>query len=228
MLQGRRFLAVVPARGGSKSVPRKNLLILGGKPLLVHTLEQAATVAEIDLTVVSTEDAEIARVATDWGRRVVNRPPELATDESRTESALLHALSVLEVQDGLQFDYVITLEPTSPLRRSETIRRCMQTIVERNGRSLMTVIETRSNYGRLIDGVFHPLDPAAPRRRQDREPLYVESSTVYIATIAHLRETGSLVAEDWLAVEVPEAEAVDINSPADVRIAEAMLVTEQE
>ena len=91
----------------------------------------------------------------------------------------------------------------------------------------MTVIETRSNYGRLINGVFHPLDPVAPRRRQEREPLYVESSTVYIATVAHLRETGSLVAKDWLAVEVPEAEAVDINSPADLRVAEAILAKEQ-
>src|SRR5690242_12721895 len=112
MYQGKRFLGVVPARGGSKGVPRKNIRPLGGKPLLAHTAAQVAGAALLDACVVSTEDAEIAAVARAAGLRVVDRPPELALDTSPTEPCLLHALDAL----GEPFDYVMVLEPTSPFR----------------------------------------------------------------------------------------------------------------
>lgn len=222
MLSGRRFLAVVPARGGSKSVPRKNIRPLAGRPLLVYTLDQADAVREIDMTVVSTDDAETAAIARDHGTPVIERPSDLSTDTAPTEWALIHALDALEA-DGQRFDYVMVLEPTSPFRTPETIRRCMAHIVSRNGCSLMTVIETRANIGRLEDGVFRPLVPGAPRRRQERQPFHVESSTVYVARTDFLRETGSLVCEDWLGVVVAEDEALDINAPDDFARAEARL-----
>lgn len=87
----------------------------------------------------------------------------------------------------------------------------------------MTVVASRSNYGNLIDGVFRPLVSAAPRRRQMRQPLYKESSTVYVATVELLRATSSLVVDDWLAVEIAEEEAVDINSRVDVLVAESIM-----
>ncbi len=224
MLNNCRFLAVVPARGGSKSVPRKNIRELAGRPLLDWTLDQIRAVPELDLAVVSTDDAEIAAISRQGGGQVIDRPPKISGDTATTESALLHALDVLE-SDGMEpFDYLIVLEPTSPLRKPETIRRCMRSIVERNGQSLMTVTETRSNIGRREDGLFRPLTPNAPRRRQDRMPLYVESSTVYVARVDFLRETGSLVADDWLSEIVSEEEAMDINSELDFRTAEHQLM----
>jgi CMP-N,N'-diacetyllegionaminic acid synthase len=222
MLSGRTFLAVVPARGGSKSVPRKNIRMLGKQPLLVYTLEQVAKVPQIDLAVVSTDHPEIAKVATVAGTGVIERPEELATDSAPTEWALLHALDMLESK-GRAFDYVVVLEPTSPFRSPDTIKRCMQEIVASDAPSLMTVVETRRNLGRLEQNVFRPLNPAAPRRRQDREPFYVETSTVYVCRADHLRRTGSLVADNWLAVTVPEQEAIDINSELDFAIAEAFV-----
>lgn len=223
MLAGKKFLAVIPARGGSKGVPRKNIRMFCGRPLLVLTLEQAAEVPEIDRVVVSTDDVEIAGVTSSAGGVVVDRPPELASDTAPTEWALLHALDAL-VAANKKFDYVMVLEPTSPLRSPETIRRCMDAIIARDAVSLMTVVETRSNIGRLENGMFRPLVPNAPRRRQAREPFYIECSTVYICRVDYLRRTGSLVAEEWLAVPVPENEAFDINSELDFTIAEMVYV----
>jgi CMP-N,N'-diacetyllegionaminic acid synthase len=223
MIEGRRFIAVVPARGGSKSVPRKNIRRLAGRPLLAWTSDQIKAVPEIDIAVVSTDDPAIARVAEQEGLRVIMRPKELAIDTAPTERALLHALDVLRDMGEPPFDYVVVLEPTSPLRRPETIRRCMSAIVERNGRSLMTVVESRSNIGRLSDGIFRPLDRNAPRRRQDRAPVYIESSTVYAASVEHLRKTGTLVCSDWLAEVVHSEEAVDINTELDFLVAERLI-----
>lgn len=223
MIGGQRILSVVPARGGSVSVPRKNIRLLGGLPLLVHTLRHAAAVPEIDLTVVSTDDAEIKKVAEEAGARVIDRPAELATAEARTEPALLHALDVLEAAGEPPFDLIAVMEPTAPLRRPETVAAALQMLASRTEPSLMTVIESRANVGRMEDGVFRPLFPELPRRRQERAPLYVESGTVYACRIDHLRAAGTLVADDWLALPVPEDEAVDINSEIDFAIAEAML-----
>ncbi|MEX2643531.1 MAG: acylneuraminate cytidylyltransferase family protein [Acetobacterales bacterium] len=223
MYRGRRILAVVPARGGSVSVPRKNVRDVGGAPLLVHTLLQAAQVPEIDLTVVSTDDAEIKAVAQGAGARVIDRPAELATAEARTEPALLHALDALALAGEPAFDVLLCLEPTSPLRRPDTVAAAIRLLVDRDGPSLMTVIENRSNIGRIEDDVFRPLFPGLARRRQDRAPLYVESGTVYACRVDHLRAEGTLVAAEWLALPVPEDEAVDINSETDLAIAEALL-----
>ncbi len=224
MIASRRFLAVIPARSGSKSVPRKNIRRLAGRPLLAWTIDQVKAVEEIDLAVVSTDDPEIAEVARAEGAAVVMRPAELATDTAPTEWALLHALDDLERQGEAPFDYVMVVEPTSPFRRPETIRRCMATIAERDGQSLLTVAAMLSNVGNLEDGFFRPLHPDAPRRRQDRQPLYLESSTVYVASVAYLRQTGTLVCPDWLAVVVDEAETVDINTETDFLVAERMMM----
>lgn len=221
MIGNKRFLAVVPARGGSKSVPRKNIRLLGGKPLLSHTLAQIAAVPEIDVAVVSTDDGEIAAVARADGGKVVERPAELAGDTVPTEWALLHALDALAEKDE-HFDYVMVLEPTSPFRSPATIRRCMERIVNADGKSLMTVFETRANIGSIEAGVFRPLVPGAPRRRQERKPFYIESSTVYVASVGYLRASGTLVCDDWLAVPVDERETVDINTPLDFEVAEAL------
>lgn len=228
MYSGKRFLAVIPARGGSKGVPRKNIRLLAGRPLLAYTVDQARAVPQIDLTVVSTDDPEIGRIAFDLGVQVVDRPAVLSTDDSPTEPTLLHALDVVERESGFNSDYVVVLEPTSPLRSPETIYNCIVTIVERRAQSLLTVRESRENIGELEGGYFRPLRVDAPRRRQDRAPFFVESSTVYICRVNHLRATGTLVAKDWAAYVVPDVEAVDINSLEDFALAECVMRTRKE
>lgn len=219
MYQGAQILAVVPARGGSKGVPRKNIRPLAGEPLIGYTLRTASGVAAIDLLVVSTDDDEIAAVSAGYGVRVVQRPIELAGDAAPTEAALLHALDTLAAE-GRQFDIILVLEPTSPFRSADTIARAIAVCTGGPARSVLAVRETRENIGFVRDGCFRPVVPGAPRRRQERQPLYVESSTIYACRVDYLRRTGTLVAEDWSALVVPEAEAVDINTEDDFQLVE--------
>ena len=221
MYKDKRFLGVIPARGGSVGVPMKNIKPLGGVPLVVHTFRQAAQVPELDLVVLSTDNDEIAAVGAAHDVRVVRRPDELATGEAKTEGALLHALDALAGEET--FDYVVVLEPTSPFRTPETIVACLKAIVDGNAPSLVTVAETRASIGRLVGGWFELLNPNVPRRRQEREPLYYESSTLYVCSIDHLRATGNLIADKWLGIIVDDRENFDINSPSDFEIAQILI-----
>lgn len=222
-----RVLAVIPARGGSKGVPRKNIRPLAGRPLIEWTIDQAREVPEITFSVVSTDDDEIAAVARAAGVRVIMRPAKLATSEAPTEWALIHALDEL-AKEGQEFDMVVILEPTSPLRRPQTISTCVNTLAQSDAPSLMTVVETRANIGRIEDGFFRTLIPNAPRRRQLRQPFYVESSTVYVCRVDHLRRTGWIVAENWLAVPVEDEEATDINEELDFVVAQSLMSKRKE
>ena len=222
MIGHKRFIAVIPARGGSVGVPRKNIKPLAGRPLLDYTLDHALAVAALDLVVVSTDDDAIAEVARARGVRVVKRPAELATSEARTESAVLHALD--SCADAGRFDYVVLLEPTSPLREPASVARAMAEIVQSGSPSLVSVVEERGSLGRVVEGRFAPLFPDAPRRRQDRQPLYSECGVAYICSIDELRRTGCLLVAPAAALIVSETEATDINTPADFAFAEVLML----
>jgi N-acylneuraminate cytidylyltransferase len=217
-------LAVIPARGGSKSIPLKNIKPLAGKPLLAYTIETAKHSRYLDRCVVSTDHDDIAKVAAVYGAEVIHRPPEYATDQSPTELALLHAVGTLG-QAGYRPDYVVTLEPTSPLRSAGLIDRCIELAMQRTEADcVMTVLETRKCYGRILDGRFEYLFPDQPRRRQDRTPLYEESSTVYVTRTSALERHRSVLGLVRYAVVVDDPrEAIDINDPLDFILAEAAL-----
>lgn len=217
-------LAVIPARGGSKSIPLKNIYPLCGRPLLVYTIEAARASRYIRRCIVSTDHPEIAKVAADHGAEVVLRPPELATDAAPTEWALIHAIETLD-EKGFKVDFVVTLEPTSPLRTTRLIDLCIgKAIEEPDADCVMTVKETRKCYGRLVKGRFEYLLQNQPRRRQDREPLYEESSTVYVTRTSSLFHYKSVIGKQIYAVIVEDPEEiVDINEPLDIVIAEAIM-----
>lgn len=223
-----RTLGIIPARGGSRGIPGKNIRPLAGKPLLAWTAAQVARVPELTLAVVSTDDTEIAALGRKCGLRIIQRPAKLATADAPTEWALIHALDELMAGGEAPFDLVAVLEPTSPLRRPETISTCIRKLAESRANSLMTVVESRANLGHVIDGYFRPLIPHAPRRRQDRQPFHIESSTVYVCRVDHLRRSGTLVADDWLAVVVSPEEAIDINEPLDFILAESVIANLRE
>ena len=211
MFNDLNVIAIVPARGGSKGVPQKNIKLLAGKPLLVHTCLTAMRVPEIDYLLVSTDDDEIAGVARNCGANVIVRPAHLANDTAATEPVLMHAIEQVEQELGICFDVVLVLEPTSPLRSKETITKAIE-MVASGFTSVLAVKQTTDNIGFIKDGVFSPINTNAPRRRQMRAPYYIESSTIYAATVDYLRETGTLVCDRWGAVVVADHEAVDINT----------------
>jgi len=216
-------LAVIPARGGSKGVAGKNLRLLAGEPLLVHTLRAAQAARLLDTLVVSTDDPAIAAVARDAGAEVVDRPAALATDTARTEPTLLHAVDTLVAAGQAEPEWVVTLEPTSPLRSPELIDRCIELALRSRPGAVITVSETRESYGRREGDRFVYLFPGQPRRRQERQPLYRESGTVYVTRTSLLRRTGLVLAEPLLSVVVAEEESIDINTHLDFTIAEAVM-----
>lgn len=204
-------------------MPGKNLRVLGGEPLIVHTIRAALAAHRLTRSVVSTDSEEIASVASAHGATVVHRPSELAADDSPTEDALLHAVDALQAEGEPAPDFVVTLEPTAPLRTPELIDECLALADARGADAVVTVTESRESWGRLTDGRFELLFPGQPRRRQEREPIYRESGTVWVTRTATLRAERSVLAGAVFGVVVPEEQAVDINSEWDLTVAEGLL-----
>ncbi len=217
-------IAVIPARGGSKGVPKKNIRPLAGRPLISYTIEAAERSKSVERVIVSTDDEEIARIAKQDGAEVMMRPALLATDEAPTELALIHVVETLKNTEGYAVDVVVTLEPTSPIRSLGLIDRCIETLRQTGADSVMTVVETRECLGTLdAGGRFTYLMAHQPRRRQDRAPLYKESGAVYVTKTKSLLSQRFICGGTLYAVVVEQDEGVDINTLSDFAIAEALL-----
>jgi len=220
------LMAVIPARGGSKRAPRKNIRRLGEQPLLAFTIAAAREAGLGDATLVSTDDSEIADVATRLGCRVLPRPAALATDAASTEGVLLHALDEV-AREGWYPKWLLTLPPTSPFRRAKTIRFFVDHVADADADCMFSVTETRSDlWRRDAAGTMVRLFPDAPRRQQDRAPLYEENSAIYLTSVAALRATGSVLGRSQRAVLIDPLEGFDINSELDFAVATALLGAE--
>ena len=218
MHKGKRFLAVIPARGGSKGLRHKNRRLLKGKPLVVYTIQQALAVPTIDCVLVSSDDEQIIRIAKKAGACAIKRPAALATDTARTEDALLHALEVMEA-NGDEYDFVVTLEPTHPLRSSATLKKAITMVVQRRYDSLLTLTPDRTDFWTQKRGRYRRLFPKAPRRRQDREPLYKENSLIYITSVSKLRKRHFVIGTKPAVLITQERESLDIHTEDDLRMA---------
>lgn len=182
----------------------------------------------IDRIIVSTDNERIAQIASTLGVEVIKRPPEFSTDDAPTELALVHVLETLKQHECYQPDIVVTLEPTSPLRTHRLIDHCVETLMSTDADAVLSVVETRDCFGTLIDGRFEYLIKNQPRRRQDREPLFKESSAVYVTKAESLLRCKSVLGEKPRAVVAAQEEALDINRPLDFAIAEAVINWRQE
>lgn len=176
------ILAIIPARGGSKGVPRKNIRLLCGKPLIAYTIEAALSSKRIDKVVVSTEDEEIAEIARECGAEIIMRPVELADDSAPTEPVLEHAVKYLKETEGYRADVIVLLQPTSPLRNSQHIDDALDTFFNNKYDSLLSVCPSHSFLWRIDNKGPYPLnyDFKSRPRRQDRQPEYRENGAIYI------------------------------------------------
>jgi CMP-N-acetylneuraminic acid synthetase len=228
-----RVLGLVPARGGSKGIPRKNIRILAGRPLLEYTAEAAAQAHRLDRVILSTDDDEIAEVGRRCGLEVsFLRPPELARDETPTVDVVQHALNWLEAR-GAVFDAVCLLQPTSPLRRAEDIDACVE-LCERSGAdAVVTIVPVPPEHNphwvyfqsgdgelRLATGESAPIP-----RRQDLPPAFHRDGSVYVTRTEVLRRQNSLYGRRLLGYPLDGARSINIDTPADWDRAEALLVT---
>lgn len=227
MINGKRIVAVVTARGGSKGVPRKNIRLLAGRPLLAYTADQARAVDGIDCVALTTDDAEIGAVGQSFGWTVIDRPAELARDESRSELAILHALDTLESSGVKPFDIMLLLQPTSPLRTTRSIRGCLDLLIETGAPSLVTVTRLNECVGGIVNGRFVPLSPEDRKRRQDRPARHLLNGCIFACTVDHLRRTGELMCDDWLAYEVSWPESLDIDTMHDFEHAQYLMSRSQ-
>lgn len=219
------MIIVIPARGGSKRLPHKNIHPLKGKPLLAYTLEAIAATSLNIPTYVSTDDERIAAVARGYpGVEVVMRPTEIAGDTASTESVLLHVLDVL-AERGQVPQWLMTLPPTSPFRTAGTIRSFAESAVgcASDIDCLMSVTENRGDFWRMQDdGRMQRLFLDAPRRQQDRTPLFEENSAIYVSRTQALRDTGFILGRAVRGIAIPAIEGFDINNPEDMRLAECL------
>ena len=228
MLDGKRVIAVVPARGGSKSIPGKNIRPLGGKPLLAWSIEVARQVSEIDRVIVSTDDAQIAAVGRAHGAEVYTRPPHLATDEALVIDALKDLLRALHAE-GETPEWALLLEPTCPLRTAEDVRDCLKLAVQGGYDSVATFKDAELNphrAWRLIDGVPEVFIPGAipwlPRQKLPK--AYQLNGAVYVFRTSLLaQEAKSLLVGKLGAVLMPRERSQDIDDAIDFTIVEALL-----
>jgi CMP-N,N'-diacetyllegionaminic acid synthase len=216
-LRNKTLLALIPARGGSKGLPRKNVLSAAGRPLLAWTIEAARSARTVDRVIVSSDDDEIISVAAEYGcEPPFRRPATLATDNATSIDVVMHALGEIPT-----VDYVVLLQPTSPLRTAEDIDRAFYLMMERDAPACVSVcVADQSPYwmykleggDRLVSLVPRP--PEA-HRRQDLPDVYVLNGAIYIAQCEWLRHHRDFVGADTVAYRMPRQRSLDIDSEED-------------
>jgi CMP-N,N'-diacetyllegionaminic acid synthase len=228
LIDGRQIVALVPARGGSKSVPYKNLHPLGGRPLLAWPIDTAKATAAIDRIIVSTDDARIAQTARTLGAEVHDRPPELATDRALVVDTIRHLRDEL-MHAGRRSDILVLLEATSPFRSPDLINRCLSRLVGENLDSIATFHRAPVNperFWRIKAGQPFPfIDGAIPwKPRQELTPAYQLNGAVYAFWLDRLPSDGvSLLFGRMGAETVSADEVIDIDDEKDFSRADAIL-----
>jgi len=228
MLNGKRVIAVIPARGGSKSVPGKNIRALAGKPLLAWSIEVARQVSEIDRILVSTDDPQIVSVGRAYGAEVYARPAHLATDEALVIDALKDLLETLRKERETP-EWVILLEPTCPLRTPQDVRSCLNLVAQGGCDSVATFKDAELNphrAWRITNGVPEVFIagsvPWLPRQKLPK--AYQLNGAVYVFRADLLREEAkSLLVGKLGAVLMPRERSQDIDDSVDFTIVEALL-----
>jgi len=220
---GLNVVAIIPARGGSKGIPRKNIVNLAGKPLIAWSIEQAKAAQSVGSVWVSTDDGEIAEVSKNYGAQVVLRPPEYATDQSPSEDAILHAVNQIERDGGRKIDVVVFLQATSPLRGKSDIDDAVRRFVADGADSLFSCMkledyfiwEERGGTFASVNYDFH-----SRKRRQDITPQYLENGSIYAFTPSLLRKEKNRLGGKITIHEMEEWKSHQIDAPEDLQICE--------
>ncbi|MBA7588144.1 N-acylneuraminate cytidylyltransferase [subsurface metagenome] len=230
MYKGKNILGLIPARGDSKGLPRKNIKPLLGKPLIAWTIEQALASKYLDRVVVSTDDKEIAEISIKYGAEVIRRPKKLATDSSLVKDAIKYTVNKIE-EDGYNIEIIVLLEPTSPLRRIEDIKKCIKILLEKDADSVATFSETDippNRIWKILDTKIEPylknVNPWLSRQKQPKAfrlngQIYAFRKNV----LFNKNDSGSLLLGKILPLITPKERAIDINTEIDFLLIEILL-----
>jgi len=223
------IIGLIPARGYSKGIPRKNLATLAGKPLIQYTFEAALGSKALDRVILSTEDKEIAELGKSFGIEVpFTRPKSLATDKASTWAVLRHALKWLEGHEGHMPEVLVTLQPTSPIRQSYHIDEAVREFQERDVDSVVSVTSVSEHPYEVVGfangEMFRPVKrPKRIVRRQQYPPYFFINGAVYVTRSSLLLERNVGHGERVYGYVMDTAFSVDIDTPLDLQIAECLL-----
>ncbi len=230
MYKNNKILGIIPARGGSKGVPRKNLRLLAGRPLIAWTIEAAKESSLLDRVILSSEDDEIMETARRHGLEVpFKRPPELARDDTPGILPVLHALEMLSSEN---YTHVVLLQPTSPMRNSEDIDGAIRLCIDRAAPACLGVCEAPHPpwwmFGMDADRKLSPLMAAKdiPLRRQDAPKAYQLNGAIYVAEIGFIKSSKGFIGPESLGYAMPGERSLDIDSELDILLAESLLAAQ--
>jgi len=218
-----KVVAIIPARGGSKGIPRKNLAKVGGRELVVRAIEACRDAALVHTVVVSTDDQEIAQVARSAGAEVVMRPDSLATDTASSEDALIHVLDTLQHRGEVP-EITAFVQCTSPFIRAEDLDSAITRLREQSASTVLSVTPSHRFIWRLENGALVGANHSGLKRqrRQDLEPQYLETGAFYVMQTQGLIDSQSRFFGKTIGQEVPDWTALEIDSPADLELARAV------
>ena len=224
-----KILGIIPARGGSKGIPNKNLALLCGRPLLAYTADAVKQSRKLTRTIVSTDDERIAECARSLGLEVpFMRPAPLAADDAPMLPVVQHALEAMK-ERGFDADMVVLLQPTSPLRRAEHIDAAIDWLERTAADSMVSVVEVPHQFNpvsvmRLEDGLLKPfLDGPTPTRRQDKPRVFARNGPAVLAVRAAVVASGSLYGERSWPLGMSAEDSIDIDTPSDLKLVEFLL-----
>lgn len=220
-----KVLLIIPARGGSKRIPRKNIRPMLGKPLIVYSIEHAKASKLVNRIVVSTDDAEIAKISEKNGAEVVVRPKEISNDTASSESALLHVLDHLEEKEGYVPDLVVFLQCTSPIRKKDETDNAIRLLVDSGADSLFSACKNDKFIWEL--GKEGPksinYDYRSRKREQDMPPQFRENGSVYVFRPDILRKYNNRLGGKMIVYEMDYWSSFQIDSQEDWELIEWIL-----
>lgn len=230
----KEILAIIPARGGSKGIKRKNIYPLSGKPLIYYSIKEAKDSKLISRVVVSTEDREIAEVAKSFGCEVISRPEELAQDQTPTLPVLQHVVNFLKEKENYQPDAIVIIQPTAPLRLASDIDGAVNKLLEAGCDSVVSVAQVPAHYNpawiKKVEGdvllSFEGLridDDKNKTRRQDLKNYYWKNGAVYAIKTDILMEKNSIFGETCRPFVMPEERSINIDSLLDLKMIELLM-----
>lgn len=228
MYKKKRFLAIIPARSGSKGLRDKNIKELDGKPMLSYTIEAAIKSNIFDDIVVSTDSQVYADIAIEFGASVpFFRPDYLSTDEATTKDVVVHTLNELEKM-GNKYDYFIILQPTSPLRQSEDIIAAVELLFKKEADSIVSVCESEHSplYMNTLDESLSLngfIDKAIKTRRQELPKYFRLNGAIYLCDVDYYLKDGDLYGENCYAYIMDKRSSIDIDDNVDFIVAEILI-----
>jgi N-acylneuraminate cytidylyltransferase len=215
-----KCLAIIPARGGSKRIPRKNILLLEEKPLIVYSIEHARKSKLVSRIIVTTDDDEIADISIKHGVEVIKRPIKIADDTATSEDALIHTLNYLEEKEEYRPDIVVFLQCTSPLRNDDDIDNAIKMFLEQKADSLFSAVRFDKYIWRVMNNVVSPInyDYNKRWREQDFPPQYQENGSIYILKPELLKKHKNRLSGKIVIYEMDDMTFIQIDSHKDIEL----------